>query len=153
MISPCTSYTWPFWNCLCFHHQTRLLHDFKLPQFCKWDLCSSVALIGSYWLPRSVFFFGSSGYRDIRGPSEIVFIIMLVSDVGRRASWQNGMYINRPILQTVDSVCCNILLVNPTLSQMFRAGVGNLQHTCQAWHMERFSMARWVNWNTVIMIS
>jgi len=51
--SPCT---WPFWSCFCFLHQTRLLHDLKLPQFCKWDLCSSVALIGSYWLPRSVIF-------------------------------------------------------------------------------------------------
>jgi hypothetical protein len=28
-------------------------------------------------------------------------------------------------------------------------GVGNLRHACQAWHVERFSMARWVNWNTV----
>jgi len=33
------------------------------------------------------------------------------------------------------------------------AGVGNLRHACQAWHVERFSMARWVNWNTVIMMS
>jgi len=34
-----------------------------------------------------------------------------------------------------------------------RAGVGNLRNACQAWHVERFSMARWVNWNTVIIIS
>ena len=34
-----------------------------------------------------------------------------------------------------------------------KAGVGNLRHACQAWHVKRFSMARWVNWNTVIMIS
>jgi len=34
-----------------------------------------------------------------------------------------------------------------------RSGVGNIRHSCQAWHVERFSMARWVNWNTVIMIS
>jgi hypothetical protein len=34
-----------------------------------------------------------------------------------------------------------------------RAGVGNPRHACQAWHVERFSMARWVNLNTVIMIS
>jgi len=33
------------------------------------------------------------------------------------------------------------------------SGVGNLRHACQAWHVERFSMARWLNWNTVIMIS
>jgi len=33
------------------------------------------------------------------------------------------------------------------------ASIGNLWHACQAWHVERFSMARWVNWNTVIMIS
>jgi len=35
----------------------------------------------------------------------------------------------------------------------FNSGVGNLRHACQAWHVERFSMACWVNWNTVIMIS
>jgi hypothetical protein len=37
--------------------------------------------------------------------------------------------------------------------QNTKSGVGILRHACQAWHAEWFSMARWVIWNTVIMIS
>jgi hypothetical protein len=42
--------------------------------------------------------------------------------------------------------CCTRVL--PSTS-----GVGNLRHAGQAWHAERFSMARWVNWNTIIKTS
>jgi hypothetical protein len=46
---------------------------------------------------------------------------------------------------------CLIYLTTPfQLCELYAiAGVGNLRHACQAWHVERFSMARWMNWNTV----
>jgi hypothetical protein len=31
--------------------------------------------------------------------------------------------------------------------------VGSRRHACQAWHAKRFSMVRWVNWNTVNTVS
>jgi hypothetical protein len=46
--------------------------------------------------------------------------------------------------------CVHLRIV---IDRQSTAGVGNLRHASQAWHAERFSMARWVNWNTVIMIS
>jgi hypothetical protein len=42
---------------------------------------------------------------------------------------------------------------NSNQSDQSWTGVDNLRHACQTWHAERFSVARWVNWNTVIMIS
>ena len=42
-------------------------------------------------------------------------------------------------LLTVISLSNNNLVIN---FRQVSSGVGNLRHACQAWHMERFSMAR-----------
>jgi hypothetical protein len=50
--------------------------------------------------------------------------------------------------------CMSVGILSPILQTILsRPGIGNLRHACQAWQAERFSVAHWVNWNTVIMIS
>jgi hypothetical protein len=63
-----------------------------------------------------------------------------------------GIFLQQSLSLSAVSVTHALTIINSLLRPAM-PGVGNLRHACQAWHAERFSMARWVNWNTVIMIS
>jgi hypothetical protein len=79
-----------------------------------------------------------------------------LSHLPYRWRYQSGIFFNST---SYTGICGRIMVITNVTNKhpVSRSGFGNLRHACQAWHAdwhaERFSMARWMNWNTVIMIS